>query len=101
MGRPCFRSGRVNQVLIEQRRAPSPHLCLCYDVRGIKNLKNPEIKILQASLDQIQKQLNAVHASLLFDRIPGAKERKELKLKNNKAWSNKYSEAKKAASQGD
>ena len=61
---------------------------------------NTETKILQASLDQLQKQLNAIYTHMLCDSIPDDTTRRDLKLKTSMEWSAIYDKAKKDAGAG-
>lgn len=63
-------------------------------------MQNTEIKILQASLDQLQRQLNAIYTHMLCDCIPDDDKRKDLKLKTSMEWTATYEEAKAKAAAG-
>ena len=60
-------------------------------------MTNTDIKILQASLDQLQKQMNAIYTHALCNSIPDDTKRKELKLKTSMEWTAAYEEAKRKA----
>jgi len=65
-----------------------------------KTMTTIETKVLQASLDQLQKQLNAIYTHMLCDSIPDDTTRKALKLKTSMEWTASYAEAKKLAESG-
>lgn len=60
-------------------------------------MKESDIRVMQASLDQLQKQLNVIYAYLKFDDTPDEEARKKLKMECCADWTNQYEEAKKRA----
>lgn len=60
-------------------------------------MNNKELKVLQASVDQLQKQLNAVYNAITTLSIDDEKSRRELKEQNSQRWTDAYQKAKDSA----
>jgi hypothetical protein len=60
-------------------------------------MKESDIPVIQASLDQLQRQLNAIYTQLLFDSVPDSEERTKLKAATSAEWTAAYQKAKDTA----
>jgi hypothetical protein len=63
-------------------------------------MESTQLKVLQASLDQLQRQLNAIYGETAFGEIDDPEVRKRLKAEASAGWTETYNEAKAKAAQG-
>ena len=74
MGRLCFQSVIVIRVSIPQRCAPSPHLCLCLDVRSSILMLDTKLKPnhTQDRGESHERQRHVKNQTPIFSSVPWA-----------------------------